>query len=456
MNLHYMEYLEAFEDKIFSYAVRDWIRQNPPYTKEYWMESWNSYCVSIRPMVWMQQFALRKERLDPELKEEILGSIYQQIRFLVRNLELDLKGNHLIKNCKALIWAGSFFSGRESEGWLARGIKILNRELKEQILPDGLHYERSPAYHLQVFAGLLECYRAIDSPEEKKELAEVLRRMAAAAVNLTHPDGLISLFNDGGLHMGYGTGEVLAVYNELIGPIPDPDDQIKFAAAGYYGYRDGGDYLLVDCGEIGPDYLPAHGHGDLLAFEWDLGGKRVIVDAGVCEYYPGEMRSYSRSTRAHNTLTVADADQCEFWKAFRVGRRARPRVDHSSWKNGVFIFEGAHDGFRYLDGNPIHIRRIEAGANRLNIEDRVDGGAGQDVKARFLCHPDNDLSLKDNVCYIKVGDIEVRMETTGLVEIQDAWYMPDFGVRRPAKQIVVSYGDAPCGGSVYFKVSEND
>ena len=83
--------------------------------------------------------------------QRLLGSLARQLRFLERNLELDLGGNHLIKNIKALLWAGRFFENGEAARWQAKGETLLRRELEEQILADGMHYERSPAYHGQVF-----------------------------------------------------------------------------------------------------------------------------------------------------------------------------------------------------------------------------------------------------------------------------------------------------------------
>ena len=38
---------------------------------------------------------------------------------------------------------------------LEQGLKLLNAELEEQILPDGGHYERTPMYHALVFEDLL-------------------------------------------------------------------------------------------------------------------------------------------------------------------------------------------------------------------------------------------------------------------------------------------------------------
>ena len=55
--------------------------------------------------------------------------------------------NHLFANAKALIFAGLFFDDDESEKWLNTGLNILAREMDEQILSDGGHFELSPMYH---------------------------------------------------------------------------------------------------------------------------------------------------------------------------------------------------------------------------------------------------------------------------------------------------------------------
>ena len=64
---------------------------------------------------------------------------------------------------------------------------------------------------------------------------------------------------------------------------------------GYFGARLGDDYLVVDCGRIGPDDLPAHAHGDVLSFELSIAGHRIIVDQGVYEYVAGD----APAPRAH-------------------------------------------------------------------------------------------------------------------------------------------------------------
>lgn len=97
LNLHYMEYLEALDDNEFIKVVNDWIDNNPPYRPGYWLDNWNSYALSIRVVVWLQQLQSRRSRLDSSFVQCMTGSIIAQIRFLMQNIELDICGNHIIK-----------------------------------------------------------------------------------------------------------------------------------------------------------------------------------------------------------------------------------------------------------------------------------------------------------------------------------------------------------------------
>ncbi len=152
---HYHECLESLPFEHGRDLVLDWIEQNPPWQPGYWRDSWNSYAISIRVICWLQWLADFREQMTPSQLEVILGSIAEQVRFLSRNLETDICGNHLIKNIKCLLWAGSCFKGSEAERWTRLGRRLLERELKVQLLSDGMHFELSPAYHCQVFADCL-------------------------------------------------------------------------------------------------------------------------------------------------------------------------------------------------------------------------------------------------------------------------------------------------------------
>ena len=445
--LHYMEFLESLDDAELTRVVTDWIASNPLSARDSRELGWSSYALSLRAVVWMQQLGQRRERLLADVAAVIDGSLALQLRFLERNLELDLGGNHLIKNAKALLWAGSYFDGDEARRWLVRGREILLAELDEQILADGMHYERSPAYHCQVFADLLECAALVHDAR----LRAKLDAMAQVVADTTHPDRQTSLFNDGGLHMSYAPDALLAAYTAVTGAQVAARDVFALPDAGYFGARAGESFVLADCGAIAPDHLPAHGHGDALAFEWSVAGRRVIVDAGVCEYERGTMRDLARSTSAHNTVTLDGSDQCEFWASFRVGRRARARVHLFAPRTNGFVLEGSHDGYAHLVGRPIHVRKLTALRDALEIEDEILGGAGQRVHARLLLHPDARVARTDNGVIIALDELTFTLATEHPVTLADALSCPDFGVQHATVQIVVDLGRAPCRGRIALR-----
>ena len=52
----YMEFIEGVDTEKWFGFIKDWIGVNKPYKKGYWLDDWNSYSLSIRVVVWMQQF----------------------------------------------------------------------------------------------------------------------------------------------------------------------------------------------------------------------------------------------------------------------------------------------------------------------------------------------------------------------------------------------------------------
>ena len=442
MNLHYMEYLESLDDTPFSELVLDWLSHNRPYGRNYWLDAWSSYSVSIRLVVWLQQLAVRRERLDQDLAAAMARSVAAQLDFLHAHLETDLGGNHLIKNARALLLGGCAFAGPSAKRWRQTGESLLGQELEEQILPDGTHFERSPSYHCQVFADLIECYASLADGPLRARLADVLERMATATTALTHPDGCVALFNDSGLSMAHRPAACVAAYRRATGRRVDRSGLIRLRAAGYFGVAAAENYVLVDCGAPAPDHLMAHGHGDILSFEWSLGGRQIIVDPGVYEYVAGPRRAYARSTVSHNTVTVADGEQSDFFGAFRCGRRARATVRACDTSpDGGLVLEGTHDGYARLPGRPRHVRRfaIASTADEIEIRDTVEGGGGCGV-ARFLLHSDCQVALAGNVARIRCGEVSVAMlAERSIVCESDASWSPDMGVWLPTSRLSVAF-----------------
>lgn len=447
--LHYMEYLEAMPDWLFKELVLDWIASNPPFQEHYWLRGWNSYALSIRAVVWMQQYQARWQGIakDHDFAHVLTHSLVAQLRFLEKNLEMDLGGNHLLKNIKALLWAARFFSPSAFAQRVGRlGRRLLAQALKEQILADGFHFERSPSYHCQVFADLLECRSVLPQGALAESLQVKLEAMAQVVADMTHPDGEVALFNDSGLHMTYSPVQCLKVYRAQGGRTSSQRRVFALNQAGYFGLRGERVYFVADCGDIGPDYLTAHGHGDMLSFELSVDGLRMVVDPGVYEYIPGQRRQYSRSTASHNTMNLDGRNQCDFWSSHRTSRLAHARLlEYQAGDDGFFLV-GSHDGYEHLAGSPRPIREFEVSSRHITVRDQVQGGRGQRATANLLFHPACRLTLFEGGAVIQRDDVRLRVRATGKLTLTPAYWHPDFGVEEPTQALSIDYGRVPCQG----------
>jgi uncharacterized heparinase superfamily protein len=322
-----------------------------------------------------------------------------------------------------LAFLGSCFPADNDlvSGWRRQGRAILHRELPEQILPDGMHFERSPMYHSRI-TYLLELLHATPFREE---FAEPLNRMRSALADLCHPDGEISLFNDSAFGIYNAPADLLGEHRPREGAWALPD-------AGYYGWRDpDGNYLVCDAGPIGPDYIPGHAHADTFSYELSLRGHRVIVDSGVYDYVPSGMRAYCRSTRAHNTVEVGGADQCELWGAFRVARRGYPKEVNWQPTEDGFRLRGWHTGYQRLPERAVHRREFcwEQAEPRLTVTDRIRARRAVNSVSWVHLHPSCEVTDSvDNTVTIAFpgGTFTIQFSGKGELSREESVYCPEF------------------------------
>jgi len=308
-NLHYFEYLWVLDYEDSKSLVLDWM-ENHTLRKE--QPGWEPYPTSLRLMnlcgVFFGRFRRQIER-DSDFLNKLWASIFLQARWLSEHLETHLLGNHLFENGSALAVVGSCFCGSESEKWFKLGKSILEKEIPEQIVSDGMHFERSPMYHCRIIYLLAFLCNTGDS-ELVDLVREPLGRALDALARLIHPDGQIALLNDSAFAVYNIPGQLTAHIRESLaddgaedktavtGPFALPD-------AGYYGFRDdAGTYIICDAAPIGPDYIPGHAHADIFSFELSMKGHRIIVDSGVYDYESSPTRAYCRSTRVSTRYSV--------------------------------------------------------------------------------------------------------------------------------------------------------
>src|SRR5437764_1445792 len=121
---------------------------------------WEPYPLSLRIVNWLKFLIRNAERAETlgegRTLQTLIASLRLQALALEVGLETHLLANHLMKNIKALMFAGALLDGPESSRWWEKGEKLLRRELGEQILADGGHFERSPMYHAETLEDLMD------------------------------------------------------------------------------------------------------------------------------------------------------------------------------------------------------------------------------------------------------------------------------------------------------------
>lgn len=444
-NAHYCDDLAASDAEARAEWHRGllarWIDENPPGRGN----GWEPYPLSLRIVNWIK-WALGGQRLDDVAR----ASLAVQARFLRRRLEVHLLGNHLWANAKALAFAGSFFDGAEADGWRERGLAILRRELDEQVLADGGHFELSPMYHALIVEDLLDLvqlarvYPGRFGEEDVARWREASTRMLDWLRAMSHPDGEIAFFNDAAMGVAPNAGALVDYAKSLGVPVNAEPLPVLVALrdSGYVRLTAGAAVLIVDVARIGPDHLPGHAHADTLSFELSLGGRRVLVNGGTSTYEADAQRHRERGSAMHNTLTVDGADSSEVWASFRVARRARPfDVRWGRDDDATLWVEAAHDGYRRLAGRVVHRRRWELRAGGLVVVDTIEGRPRQAV-AWFRFAPGIAVErARDDATEGEVSGAQAplrwRCEGATRVSIERGSWHPRFAAREAVDVLVV-------------------
>jgi len=445
-HLHYFDDLNAAGAAARAHwhaqLLERWVIENPPPAGE----GWQPYPTSLRIVNW-----IKWTQAGNRLSERCLLSLAQQAAWLARNLEHHLLGNHLFENAKALLFAGLFFEGALAERWLATGWRILREQLAEQVLEDGGHFELSPMYHALVLDGILDVRNIARryGVQPADEVISVCPKMLTWLEAMSHPDGRIALFNDATLDEA-PTHLELQAYARRLGieqreAVRSPLHVLP--ESGYARVQLGPAVALLDFAQLGPDYLPAHGHADTLTFELSSGGQRIVVDTGVSTYEIGARRAQERSTAAHNTWSAAGSDSSEVWAGFRVGRRARVRSVNCEAAAERVQVQAEHDGYAHLKNRAIHRRAWTFTRDGLVICDEFTGQGNLQLRGALHLHPSmhvaadgpgrwlvRDASQRE----VLAVTMDAQVETT--IESYD--YAPNFGELQRAPMLRFAAGGA--------------
>jgi uncharacterized heparinase superfamily protein len=432
LELQYFHWLNPSMDPRQGLAyMNDWVQNQPD---RHDTAAWNPFGVAMRILHWTRLLDAWKTDLEScENRQAILASLYRQARFLASRQEFELLGNHLLKTATGLYSAGCFFSGPEADRWKRTAAKILLGQAQAQTLPDGGHYERSPMYQLLVLLDLLDVLNMTsENTEWREELARVVRTQLVVARELMDPNGQIPLTNDSVLGQAPEPGAIIAyakrMLNEpiigkqksgIVGQAGPSTSNLALPDFGLYRLTAGDWFCWVDAGLSGPDFLQAHAHADLGSVLAWLGGRPLLVEAGVCNYGgDSERRAYDRNAYGHNVLTLNGHGVCHCWREFRVGRRVGKLRTQFTPEPPCLHLE--HGGFDFLTGKPTHERQVSLYPDKLLVVDRLKFQRPQPTCVEVLWHLDPAVTVEKNAenLHLSLGPYRLLVEWRGLEDLE--------------------------------------
>jgi hypothetical protein len=378
---------------------------------------------------------------------------------------------------------GMFFIGTlcptlpRARHWQQKGWQIILEEARNQVRPDGFHFEQSTYYHvyaldLFVHARLLAARNGVAIPDWLDDtllrMMNVLRTLGQAGAAPAFGD------DDGGrvfdsnrnrrehffdpLAIGavaFGRSDFKQTARTpteealwLLGPdaagrfdsIPDeptPMRSVALADSGaYVMVNSRGEQLVIDAGPQGT-HTAGHGHADALSIHLSADGREILSDPGTFQY-SGEGRRQFRSTAAHNTLQVDGFDQADPKTPFSWGPLPTTKVERWITGREFDVFCASHDGYKRLQDPVIHHRWvINFKTGVWLVRDALQGMDEHDIDIAWHLPPGASPDNPGNIAYDPTSGLAIitAPEQPWTATIRDDSWSPVYGPQVPSKTL---------------------
>ncbi|MEO1292060.1 MAG: heparinase II/III family protein [Pseudomonadota bacterium] len=361
-----------------------------------------------------------------------------------------------------LTLASAMIEGRETQ--TAQAVERLTAAIDEAILSDGGAQSRSPTDTLEIFALLLELQAHLELLEcsVPRVLPDSLARVARAVRFLRLPSGRAPVFH-GGWEMSDGRMDTLLTHSrapaEILGILPE---------SGYLKMTGGRVAVVMDVGRAPTGPAADSGHASPLAFEFESGRRRIVVNCGSGDSLGNEWERVCRVSAAHSTVVVEDrsAAKAQNTTGGRTQFVGPQSIEHDRKEetNGVWML-GAHDGYAASLGITLTRRLFLAadggdfrGEDTFEVEDvgerafrrRLGQLAGSEqvhgipFAVRFHLHPDvsPELVADSDAVTLRLphGEIWVMRQSGGRLSLEPSVYLGEGRGPRETRQVVISGG----------------
>jgi len=414
---------ERYAEKIVS-LTESWIEQNPPFSGINWRKPLEPALRQIS-WLWSLKYIARSRYLNEKIAAKIRQSLFNQTAHISRNLSLySSANNHLIGELASMVMVGTHLG---VEKWVKNALKILNEQINNQILDDGIGAEQSISYQLYTMEYYLIAmlYLSENNIPAEGNMFKKIEKAAEFISTIIDKNGFYPDIgdNDSGFALklsesyhnsktllnlaAYITGNTGLLQKDaeddeklfwLLGPgnfktliekgkanINNMPQTFIYSKGGYGIFKKNDNKpdikMIFDFGPLGLQPLAGHAHADALSFLLYVNGQPVFIDPGTYSYNKGFWRNYFRGTCAHNTICIDGQDQSIFSGPFLASYHAK--TECVSFENNKSIC-ARHYGYNRLKIPVVHTRTVRfSKENTITIADKIETGGGHLIEQFF-------------------------------------------------------------------------
>lgn len=442
-------------------AIDDWIAENPYGRSVNWVCPMD---VSIRTVNWLfaVQMVEESDVVDVAFLKRLFISLYQHAAFVYSHLEKSypFSENHYAADITGLLFMGYLFDfDKNGKSWLDYALQSMLYEVRTQILPSGVHYERSISYHRLVTELFFYSYLIIRKNTPNYIAIDItcrIRSMMDFIASYTKPNGYAPLFadNDNGrllpfVKRDYREHYYLVELAKVYGLLDKPQICKLFDDAGFAFLRNDKFALSFTNTPTSrfsrpwrPGSIGTHTHLDALSFELSKDGEDFLVDAGAYTYTESkEVRKEFRSMRKHNTLSIDGDNPYELSDNFEI----------SVGKGNTYIepYPILYDNqkalsstFLWENKDVAHTRAIKMYDKAIVVTDTITTTGKHifcfhfhlNAGVEIVKESPSSLTLKSGNTIV---DFSVETNESFLMKVEEDTVSPSYGVLFNSKTIVV-------------------
>lgn len=374
-----------------------WIAANPINDKTK-PTTWRTIEAGIRAGTWIKSmgYMIHSPAVTDEVFEAFWSALVLHGEYLAAcDVPFSFKSNWGVLENSGLYAIGKLIEDEPVKYHFTEIAKSrLLKQLKTQVMDDGVHWEQSPMYHNEVLKCFMEVLRVGDCYADKPlpEMEDRIRQMAYVNRIWQKPDktqpaagdsdatdlrDILTIcaywFQDPVLKSGgfeimdfegiwdYGM-KAVQIYQDL--DSHDPAETLFWLkeSGNWYlrsGWGNRADYLHVRCGSLGG----GHGHFDKMHLDLAIGGENFLIDPGRYTYVDSRERRELKGSRHHNSLFVDQSDYSTCLDSWDVAGLPLPVNGYCCRKKQYTLIQCGHLG--YINQGIFLNRRILAIGTKL-------------------------------------------------------------------------------------------